>query len=217
MKYWVFILTTSVMILACTQVPIIAVIPYANTATLNCERIFPSARWQQHHLIQATVGGRSMGRLTGVSVISPQTGTLECALMTIEGLVLFSARYDGQLKVARAIAPFDRPGFADGLMADLRLLYFKPDVPLRAYGRLSDSNKVCRYSASDGAVTDIVVQDAQHWAIRTYSVKGRRQRTIEAAGTSPGNGPARYLTIQNHGLIEYVLKLELIEAAPLDE
>ncbi len=217
MKTWVLILPMVVLISACAQLPRISALPFDDASTLNCDQVFPAGRWQFHHLIQATVGGRPMGRLTGVSVVSIPAGTIECALMTMEGLVLFSARYDGRLTVTRATAPFDRPGFAEGLMADLRLLYYKPEAPLQAHGQLVDGARVCRYISPGGVVTDVVVKDPHHWAIHAYSTHKRRLRTIEAAGSLAGNGPARELTIQSHGLIEYDLELKLIEAVSLDE
>ncbi len=217
MKTWMLILPVVALITACAQLPRIRALPFDDASRLNCDQVFPAGRWQFHHLIKATVGGRAMGRLTGVSVVSTLTGTIECALMTMEGLVLFSARYDGRVTVTRAIAPFDRTGFAEGLVADLRLLYFKPEAPLQAHGQLADGEQVCRYNTPGGAVTDVVVKDPHHWAIHAYSANNRRLRTIEATGPLAGSGPARELTIQSRGLIEYVLELKLIEAISLEK
>ena len=60
------------------------------------------------------------------------------ALMTVEGFVLFSGRYDGKLTVDRAIEPFDRPGFErEGRRPDgaCGLCPAVDDVPIRVHGR----------------------------------------------------------------------------------
>ena len=200
---------------ACAQLPKIA--PSLSPAPLNgCEQLFENGRWQFHHLIEATVRDRSMGQLTGVSVISSGTRTIDCALMTLEGLVLFSARYDGRLTITRAVSPFDRPGFAQGLMDDLMLLFFKPVPPLLIQGELPGGEAICRYETTEGAVTDVILVDNQHWAIHSYSPEGRRQRTIMGKGATAGPVTATHLTIQSHGRMEYVLQLELLEALQLN-
>lgn len=71
--------------------------------------IFPSGRWQLTHAIDATVMGEKKSGLLGVSVLSSADRTLRCALMTIEGFVLFSGRFDGQLTVERALSPLIGP------------------------------------------------------------------------------------------------------------
>lgn len=199
---------------ACAQLPKIVPAP-PHVPPNSCGEIFEDGRWQFHHLIEATIRGRSMGQLTGVSVVSPETRTIDCALMTLEGLVLFSARYDGRLTITRAVAPFDRPGFASGLIDDLKLLFFKPALPLLTEGHLPGGEFICRYGTVGGAVTDII-KDPKHWAIHHYNKRGRIERTIKGEGLPAGPATATHLTIQSHGRMEYVLKLKLLESLQLN-
>jgi len=64
---------------------------------VECREMFPQGRWQMHHAIQATVPGGGKTILTGVTVLSSQDRTIDSALMTVEGFVLFKGRYDGTL------------------------------------------------------------------------------------------------------------------------
>lgn len=217
MRTFSLVVALSAFIAACSQVPKVVFQSAFDGAPDYCEQPFSEGRWQLHHLIEAKVHGRSMGQLTGVSVISAADRTIECALMTIEGLVLFSARYDGKLTVMRAVAPFDRPGFARGLVDDLMLLFFKPTAPLQSRGLLPGGEAVCRYGAGDGAVVDTVFKDRRHWAVYRYSTGGRLERTIEGESAAAAFFPAAHLTIKSHGRMEYVLKLKLLEALPLAE
>jgi hypothetical protein len=217
MRAWALIILAAALLTACAQLPKIALIAPDDAPLARCEQRFVQGRWQFHHLIEASVYGRSMGRLTGVSVISADERIIDCALMTIEGLVLFSARYDGTISVTRAVAPFDRPGVAQGLVEDLKLLYFKPAAPLQACGRLANKDTVCRYGTPGGETTDVVVKDSHHWAIYSYNTHGRAQRTIEAIGPTAEGAPPEELTIQSHGRMKYFLKLRLLEALPLDK
>ncbi len=181
-----------------------------------CGKIFPQGKWQLYHTIEATVPGGRKNSLTGVSVISSRDRYIHWALMTVEGFVLFSGRYDGTLTVDRAVGPFNRPGFAQGLMADLMLLFFMPEAPLSSTGFSEAGDLVCRYG-SPRDTTDIILKDNHSWRVRRYSSAKRLDRTIEAdeivhIGTSPF---ANHMILKNHGLIGYQLELKLVEAIPI--
>ena len=184
---------------------------------LLCREVFPRGRWQVHHAIEATVPGGGKTVLTGVTVLSSRERTIASALMTVEGFVLFRGRYDDGLTVDRAIAPFDRSGFAEGLMDDLKLLFFPPDGILCRSGQLVPGVRVCRYCAADAAV-DIVVRFEPVRQIRQYDALHRLKRTIDIdAMTVVDAVPfAKKLTLKRHGLMGYQLDLTLLEAVPLD-
>jgi len=203
---------------ACAHLPQIQ--PDVSSATAQqvrrCRTLFPQGRWQLYHAIEATVPGGTKTTLTGVSVLSSETHNVEWALMTIEGLVLFSGRYDGTLTVRRALAPFDRPGFAQGLVDDLRLLFFTPQAPLSVTGRGVQGGHVCRFGTPAQA-TDIVVKDDGSWEARQYDDGQRLVRSLKAENITlvAGHRFAKHLMLKNHGLLGYQLELRLLEAVAL--
>lgn len=114
----------------------------------------------------------------GVTVISSREKSAHSVLMTIEGLVVFDARYDGQLVINRAVTPFDKEGFAAGLISDIQLIFFMPEGPLLETGNDQDGASVCRYQNPDGHIIDLVL-DADHtWHIRQYNAQQRLSRTV---------------------------------------
>jgi hypothetical protein len=182
-----------------------------------CREVFPRGRWQMHHAIEATVPGGGKTVLTGVTVLDSQARTMASALMTVEGLVLFRGRYDGALTVDRAISPFDRPGFAEGLMEDLQLLFFTPRGSLCRSGQMAPKERVCRYCLTDAFIDVLVRFDATR-QIRQYDARQRLKRTIDIHGTAAVDAVpfAKKLTLSRHGLLGYQLNLTLLEAIPLD-
>jgi len=148
--------------------------------------------------------------------VFPETGTIECVMMTIEGLVLFDARYDGRMTVHRAMPPFDSMEFARGLINDIKLIFFPPDGPLIASGIADDGAFVCRYRADKDRTIDIVLYEDHLWEIRQYDPDSRLIRSLK---TEPGSrGPVQRqdpipvrLKLTAFGPSEYALTLDLIE------
>ncbi len=186
-------------------------------ARCDCQAPFPLGRWQLYHIIEARVPGGQKNTLAGVSVFSSRERSVRWALMTVEGFVLFSGRYDGILSIDRAIAPFDRPGFAQGLMDDLMLLFFVPRAPRTATGRLENGGYVCRYGSPE-RTTDIVFQDDGTWSVRQYTSSHRLSRTVMADEMTAvaDTAFAKHLVLKNHGMPGYQLELRLVEAIPLE-
>lgn len=218
-----FVMTALLLLLvslaACAKLPIIQIPEDSGQipSQPSCGDLFPKGRWQMHHAIEATIGGRKT-LLTGVTVLSSQDRSIESALMTVEGFVLFSGRYDGALTVDRAVAPFDRPGFAQGLMDDLMLLFFAPRAPLCATGQVDPKDRICRYCQSN-QTTDIVVTTQNTRQIRHYTSRNRLDRSIEAGDIIDVDGTpfAQRMILTNHGMLGYQLVLKLLEAVPLKD
>ena len=186
----------------------------------TCQRLFPSGKWQFVHSIEAVMPGGQKGLVLGVTVISSLDKTAHCVLMTIEGLVVFDARYDQELVIHRAVAPFDQEGFAAGLISDIQLIFFMPQGPLVETGNDPNGASVCRYQTPDGGIVDLVI-DADHTRhIRQYTAQRRLRRTVDAFFTKPesdGGGldfPDR-LELTAHGIAGYTLVMDLVEAVPL--
>jgi hypothetical protein len=179
--------------------------------------LFPQGRWQLYHAIEATVPGRGKSMLTGVTVLSSSDRTIRCALMTVEGFVLFSGRYDGELTIDRCVSPFDRPEFARGLMEDLMLLFFAPEAALCRTGALERQGRVLRCTLPD-RVTDIVRKTEGTWEVLQYTSQNRLYRSIEAGRmVRIADRPfAERLTLRSYAFPGYQLELKLLEALPLD-
>ena len=94
----------------------------------GCYAIFPAEPWESVHQIEATIRGGSSS-LLGVTKGEPSERRLQSLLLTPEGFILFDAELseDG-IAVRKAVAPFDSPAFARGLMEDVALLFLPPQV-----------------------------------------------------------------------------------------
>jgi hypothetical protein len=186
----------------------------------TCQRLFPIGKWQFVHSIEAVMPGGQKGLVMGVTVISSVDKTAHCVLMTIEGLVVFDARYDQELVINRAVAPFDQEGFAAGLISDIQLIFFIPQGSLVETGNDPNEASVCRYQNPDGRIVDLVI-DADHTRhIRQYTAQRRLRRTVDAFFTkqeSDGGGPdfPDRLELRAHGVAGYTLVMDLVEAVPL--
>lgn len=208
------------LVAACAGPPRIAVPPEAphDDVAAACAAVFPQGNWQFAHAIQAHLPDGSRQTMIGISRISPAARALECAMLTLEGMVLFQARYDGTaIEVKKAVPPMDQPGFAQGLIDDIALLFFPPAAPPVQTGSLKDGARICRYSLTHG-IQDVIVQPDGRWEIRRYGTDGRPRRTVLPDGSEvrhPQGFPSR-LELRAHGAKGYRLNLSMMEAIPLD-
>ncbi|WP_028584021.1 hypothetical protein [Desulfogranum mediterraneum] len=198
--------------------------PAEEMARLRCAALFPRGSWQLVHAIDYRVGQSGQGSVIGVTSLGRQE--LECALVTVEGLTLFAARQGpaGELTVSRAVPPFDAPGFAQGLMADLRTLFRRPRAGQVLVGRLqrptgpgrsgAEPLASCRYLEPGGRVVDLSPGAEGGWRLQSYSPTAALERTIRAADcTLVGVTPiAGTLELTAPGPGGYQLNLKLLRA-----
>lgn len=183
----------------------------------RCSIPFLDDKWQLIHSIEATMPDGKKGFVVGITVIAPQTGTIHCVIMTIEGLVVFDAQYDQKVVINRGISPFDSVDFAKNLMNDIRLIFFKPDGQLIESGMLNNGSYVCRYRNNDGTIVDVIINQDNTWIIRHYNNRSCLTRTIRAYSCGQPSSvnqkmiPGR-LELTSHGPAEHSLVLELIKA-----
>jgi len=223
MKPFIFLLSALCLITACSSLP---KIDSAGGSALSgplreCRQLFPKGRWQFLHAIEATMPGGKKGMLMGVTIISSRGKTAQTVIMTIEGMVLFDARYDQRLVVNRALPPFDSPNFAQGLLNDIRLVFFEPEGPLIDSGILKNQAAVCRYQNPDGQIVDIIHRSDDRWEIQRYTKSLRLNRTVgvffnkKQADPDLSGIPER-LELKAHGHSGYALVMRLLEAIPLN-
>jgi hypothetical protein len=178
---------------------------------------FPHGRWQLVHRIEARFPGKHKALMMGALELDSFTGHLTCALMTVEGFTLFSASETDHLEVTRAVPPFDGPGFAHGLMADLRLLFFPPSDALMQTGSLDD-RPVRRFSYADGRTTDVIAHAAGQFRIDHYGADARpiRRAVLRMRPSSVvGQELAGEILLEALDDAGYTLRLDLIDAVPL--
>jgi len=128
--------------------------------------------------------------------------------------------YDKQISIKRAIAPFDSELFANGLLEDINLIFFKPSGLIKTTGFLKSGAAVCRYQKPDGRLVDIISQGTPIWEIRQYRPDNRLAQTVRIMSAKETNladhmGIADKIELKAHGSPGYTLVMELVEAIPL--
>jgi len=222
MKHFLLLLSVLGLFLACSSLP--QVYPAGDSKDPQPARVcgspFPEGDWQLLHSIEATLPGGRKGFLMGLTVLSSTNRTARSVIMTIEGFVVFDALYDKKISIERAIAPFDSQDFANGMMEDIDLIFFKPVGSIIASGFLKDGAAVCRYRKPDGRMVDIISRGPHKWEIKLYLSDHRLERTVQGmTAAGPGSdgrqGIADKIELKAHGSPGYELAMELVEAVPL--
>jgi len=165
------------------------------------------------HIIEAKLPDGTVTSILGVVLVDPQADSLHCVLMTPEGFVLLDAVDNQGMAMQRGLPPFDSPAFAAGMLADIRLMLFPPQGPLKDRGRLENGAAICRYSDDEGKMTDVITGEADRREIRQYDASGFLQRVVRLSEAGqPGIYGKIELDAAGSG---YSLQLTLLEAEPL--
>jgi len=224
MKHILLPLSVLGLILSCSSLP--KVFPAGDSVDpkpgQTCPGPFPIGDWQLLHSIEATLPGGKTGFLMGLTVISSSNRTARCVIMTLEGFVVFDALYDKQITVKRAIAPFDSEVFANGLIEDINLIFFKPTGSIMTSGFLKSGAAVCRYQKPDGRMVDIISREKDNWEIRLYLPDYRLARTVKnMSAKEPDLADRKGISdkIELNALVSpgYALVMDLVEAIPLSK
>lgn len=210
------------LLFACAGPPSLAPLPeYTHAAlALECRNVFPAGRWQLTHSIEATAPDGGKNVLMGVMILSSKTAGLSCALMTLEGFVLFEAVLEENgLKINRAIPPFDSPALAHGMMADIQLIFLAPKGIRCEFGRLKNEEMVCRHHMPDGSILDMTVHADESWEINQYNNSMDLLRTVKATDMTDSfqQRMPKTMKLKAHGFPGYEMTMHLIEALPLEE
>jgi len=185
----------------------------------RCQAAFPTQRMQSVHSITAVLPNNETHVAIGVTTIVPDADTIHCAIITIEGMVLFEPEYNQKITIHRGIPPFDSMEFAQNIINDIRLVFFKPNGDLIKAGNLTPGSDICRYQQTDGIITDVIMHQNGNWKIHQYNSHHKQTRTIKAynndvrnqkLSNETGEIPLR-IEITAHGIFGYSLTLELID------
>jgi hypothetical protein len=219
MKTVRFILLMVLMPAACGHLPEIRTVDDSTAAsrTAGCADIFPRGQWQLVHVIEIFPPAGSKQTVLGIIQISSELRTFRCVLMSIEGLVLFEADFDGAVTIQRAIPPLDKPGMAEGIVRDISLLFLAPEQPCIAAGLSRNAAWICRYPSSDQGYQDIILYPDGRWEIRRYDQSRRLTRTVAPIAREDLNvdgWPSR-VALKAHGFGGYRLRMRLTEAVSL--
>ena len=179
-----------------------------------CRLPFSSTGCRYIHGLDAELPGGARMTVMGVAVIDPEADTIQAAIMTLEGLVLFdAASKGGSLQVHRALPPFDVPQFAEGLMQDVRFIFMFPAREPKTTGRLDDGSSVCRYQDNFGVTVDVIIRSGQSWEVGQYSAKGKKLRGLKIGALK--NGIPGRLEFEALSPRPYALHMKLISAEPV--
>ncbi len=181
-----------------------------------CESAFVKGDWQFVHSITFAMSNGHGTTLVGITVL--QDNKLKTVLMGVEGFVLFEAEQEdfGRVVVNRAMPPFDKTGFAEGLMSDVQTLFVAPAFAKRI-AENAEGELVCRYTAENNQVTDVVT-DGQGWnRIIRYDNQGAPKQTISAKKYKEvaGEHIPEQIKLRSHGIRGYTLQLQLLSAEKL--
>ena len=161
------------------------------------------------HSIEARFGSRSMYVL-GVTVADPFQRTLDSAILTIEGLVVFEARYaDGTVTIRRSIDHFKSQDFAMAMMKDIMLIFFPPEYSSMTTGRGINNTMICRYYIEND-ILDIELTGLKAWSKKLYRDK-KLIKEITASDLSE-QGLTKKLVLESRAGTDYTLHMNLIEA-----
>ena len=195
----------------------------ADTAR-QCRAHFLARPRQLVQSLTAYLPGGDVRNAIAVIRIHPEAGRIKCVIMGVEGLVLFDGAYDGAVSIRRAVPPFDEKKFARAMFADIRLAFISPEAENVQVGTLSAGTPICRYARSDGkGFVEVRLSGADRIEIRRYTGGKKLRETVEIcyppACGSPlpdraGEVPAK-IDIFHHGLFDYRLELNLLEAKEL--
>lgn len=210
------ILMLTAFLISCSLLPVIKrADPAAAVDTVQrCHRPFLDIPYRFVHTIEAALPGGKTGTVVGVTVFDPAAETIHSVIMTIEGFVLFEARHEkGELRVDRAVPPFDAGRFAAYMMEDVRLIFLAPEGRPADAGVLEDGSAICRYYENQDRILDVVVHQDDTWEIETYRGSHERLRKIRALSVQ--DRIPELLELTGFGFLDYSLRLKLISAEPV--
>ena len=179
----------------------------------GCYAVFPAEPWESVHSLEGTIRGGSFLAL-GVTRGEPSERRLQSLLLTPEGFILFDAeRQENEIVVRKAVAPFDSPAFARGLMEDVALLFLPPQIKPWTWGKESDGTMICKWEYPDESHTEITGSMESGWRILRQNKKGKVIKEIVLNGPFV-NGLASRIELRAFKPTPYRLRMTLVQPSP---
>jgi hypothetical protein len=135
-------------------------------------------------------------------------------LLTPEGFILFDAELrNGEMAVRKAVAPFDSPAFAGGLMEDVSLLFLPPQVRPAGWEKKTDGTMICHWKGPDNSHTEVTGSKEGGWRI----LRRDRYREVIKEVILKGpfvNGLASQVELRASEPAPYALRMTLVQPSP---
>ena len=180
----------------------------------GCYAIFPTGPWESVHRIEATLRGGGSSSLLGVTKGEPLERRLESLLLTPEGFILFDAeRRESGIAVRKAMAPFDSPAFARGLMEDVTLLFLPPQAKPTTWRKETDGTMICNWEGPDDSHTEIRGSMDSGWQILRRDKQGEVIKEVVLNGPFV-NGLASHVELRAFKPASYRLRMTLVQPSP---
>jgi hypothetical protein len=211
-KHWIMMLMLTFLLASCRTLPVIkpADPVTAKDTIQRCHLPFLTIPYRFIHAIEVELPGGGTSTVMGITVFDPASATIHSVIMTIEGFVLFDARYEKEVSVNRAVPPFNTEQFAGRMMEDVNLIFLAPHGRLSDAGMREDGSTVCRYYGNKGIIEDVIVYRDDSWEIGTYTGNYERLRKVKA--TSVHDRIPGMVELNAFGFREYSLRMKLISA-----
>ncbi len=202
-----------VLFVGCVSPPKKTLVPGSPDDLPGCYAIFPGEPWESVHRIEATIR-RGSSSLLGVTKGEPSERRLESLLLTAEGFILFDAELsEAGIAVRKAVAPFDSPAFARGLMEDVSLLFLPPQGKPTAWATETDGTMICNWENHDDSHTEISGSMDSGWRILHQNKRGKVVKEIALNGPFT-KGLASRVELRAFKPAPYTLRMTLVQTSP---
>ncbi len=203
-----------VVFVGCASPPKKTLVPGSPDDLPRCYAVFPKEPWESLHRIEATMKGGGSSSLLGVTKGEPSERRLQSVLLTPEGFILFDAELsEAGIVVRKAVAPFDSPDFASGLMEDVSLLFLPPWGKPAAWEKKTDGTMICNWEDRDDSYTEISGSMESGWRILRQNKKGKVIKEIVLNGPFV-NGLASRVELRAFKPAPYRLRMTLVQPSP---
>ena len=201
-----------ILLFSCQTLPVIdPPLSLKNEKSFICPSPFLKQKSHFVHAIETRMDGQTQSAIIGVTAADPVSRSIDCAIMTAEGMVLFEVQSGpDKLMVNRALPPFDSENFAKNMIEDIKLIFFMPEGKLEKKGYLRDGSTVCRHHEENGDWIDIIKNTSADIEIRRYSSSGALKRQIFF--NKMAKNIYQHIELQAYDVFDYSLLMNLIEA-----